>query len=167
MILSESFVGDNNATLKSIQHQLYAGLLFYLFDYPRRRFIEACKLLEQDLELAERLEVTSSFDHRVLQDAHDIIAARYRYIEEEAMQPPLFSFLPHYSNDPIENRWCEYFHREVQRLTAFNAFTRALVIAVACQNTEAGYCAERMLCEFLVVEYGMGVWAPQYADLYS
>jgi hypothetical protein len=166
MIICDVFAGDTNDALKTMQHDAYGKLIGYLFHYPRERFVKACNLLESELEIKNRLVEIDGFDLRVLQDCYDCIAAYYRYRIEDITQLELPGFLTKYRGDPIENKWYEFFHREVQRLTESDIFTRAIVIAVVCENTEAGYYAEQLLGKFIVSEYCMSDWAPRYAKSY-
>jgi hypothetical protein len=79
MIVGYAFPDDENKALKEVQFQLYGQILWRLFSKPRERYLDACRLVEVDTGLAARVRAMDSFDHRTLQDAHDLIAAWYRF----------------------------------------------------------------------------------------
>ena len=74
MLVGTEFPGDDNEVLKQVQHEAYGGILGYLFSRPRERYLSACDLLQVDTELADKVRPMETFDHRTLQDAHDLLA---------------------------------------------------------------------------------------------
>ena len=75
MWVGHEFAGDDNQTLKDVQFRLYSETLLRLFSGPRDRYLAASRLIQVDTELAVRVRAMDGFDHRTLQDAHDLIAA--------------------------------------------------------------------------------------------
>ena len=104
MIVGNSFKGDDNDTLKSVQHDLYWGLLPSLLEHALQKYREASEILGVRAELAGKITAISSFDHRVLQAAHDIIAAYYRfkYPDKEGQLILPFSHPDDGGKDPLE-----------------------------------------------------------------
>ncbi|MFH1562236.1 MAG: hypothetical protein ABIF11_02280 [Nitrospirota bacterium] len=80
MIVGENFLGDTDKILKNdVQHALYSTLVQYLFEFPKERFLKSAILLDFEPELVESVKNIKSFDHRIYQYAHDLIASYYRY----------------------------------------------------------------------------------------
>ncbi|MBI4595291.1 MAG: hypothetical protein HY730_02820 [Candidatus Tectomicrobia bacterium] len=79
MIVGESFQGDTDKELRGVQFELYWNLVVHLFEFPKERFLKSAILLGYDPELVERVKNIKSFDHRIYQYAHDLIATYYRY----------------------------------------------------------------------------------------
>lgn len=159
MIVAKVYSADNNETLKNVQHNLYMRLMPVIFQKPRERFLKAARLVEADPSFIKNLEKITSFDHRTLQNAHDIIAARYRYLKDDFGQMSLFCNLS--QEDRYRRDWSQWFHEEIDSLIDYDTFIRATVKAVAFQNSKQGYKAENDLGEFLVSYYSMGDWAFQ------
>ncbi|MDD2725633.1 MAG: hypothetical protein PHH59_16660 [Methylovulum sp.] len=63
------------------------------------------------------------FDHRVLQDVHDIIAATYRYRFDDGLQGDLFE-----SDDDLRKRylvgWAQWFFADLETLVNYPDFVR-------------------------------------------
>ena len=162
MIVGKVYSGDNNETLKWVQHDLYSQIMPEIFRRPKERFVKAARLVEYQQPLIDILKNITSFDHRVLQNAHDIVAARYRYLHDDFGQMLLFCNLS--QEDRYRRNWSQWFHKEIKVLTDYNNFTRAAVKAVAFENSKMGYAAKDNLENFLASYYSMGDWA--YHEFY-
>jgi hypothetical protein len=82
MWLGTEFPGDTNKLLKWVQHDLYWGMVVRLYTPPRDRYLDACRLIQTNTDLAIRLRSMECFDHRTLQDIHDLIAAWFRFTKD-------------------------------------------------------------------------------------
>jgi len=155
MIMRTAFPGDINHALIQVQHDLYNRLLWFVFQYPRDRYLQAIQLAGVDTELATRLRAIKSFDHRILQDAHDKIAEYYRFAYDAGPQP-MFPELTNGLSYPeqLATAWTQFFHEELKNLTEIDDFVRSVLTAVAYQNTETGDAAETLLRDFLQERYG-------------
>src|SRR4051812_9448622 len=80
------FPGDSNKLLQNVQFQLYGEMLLRLFSQPRDRYLDACRLIQIENDLASRLRSMKGFDHRTLQDIHDLIAAWFRFSQDNGGQ---------------------------------------------------------------------------------
>ena len=153
MIVGDSFAGDTNVKLMWIQHDLYRELVVYLFTQARERYSAAVRLVGVNTELRLRVATVEGFDHRVLQGAHDKIAAYYRFAHDPRGQMPLpFDGLPY--EEYLIGRWCSFFSQEVRRLVEIDEVSIAIITAVAYENTPRGYQAEDLLMEILTGRYG-------------
>lgn len=86
MIVGAMFEGDDHEPLQLQQHDAYQQALSIIVNEARRRLREAEALLgPTPLGNEVRLD---RFDHHVLQDAHDLLAAIWR-LEHGHLQPAL------------------------------------------------------------------------------
>ncbi len=79
MVISKCFNNDYDETLINVQFDLYFSLVRYFFELPKQRYLKSAELLKIKTSFVKKLRETSSFDHRVFQPVHDLIAAYYRY----------------------------------------------------------------------------------------
>jgi hypothetical protein len=86
MWVGTEFSGDTNQTLKDVQFRLYGEMLLRLYSRPRDPYLDACRLIQVKTDLATRLRSMDGFDHRTLQDIHDIIAAWFRFSQDDGGQ---------------------------------------------------------------------------------
>lgn len=153
MIVGSKFPGDDNDVLMWVQHDLYGSAVGRVFGACKERYMAAISLTGASTELAERIRDRSTFDHRVLQDAHDWIAARFRYVFDPAGQMPLpYDGLSY--KEYLGRCWSEFFPDEVRRLSEYDTFVLAVLTSVAYQNTDPGYQAEDALVAWLQDHYG-------------
>ena len=152
MIVTTCFPGDTNDILKWIQHDLYGESLSLLVLKCSIRYLAAISLVEKTTELWRQMVRMDGFDHRVLQDAHDKIAAYYRFAYNKSQMPLPFDPLPY--EERLLQDWREFFQVEVRQLAQDDRIVRAILTVVAYQNTPAGYEAERELMRLLDERYG-------------
>jgi hypothetical protein len=170
MIISSEFPGDNNDDLKWVQHDEYmkdCGVA-YLLRCAQERYGDAIRLLGVETDLWQQMRrhdelyypwsekvpqqlPIQMFDHRVLQAAHDEVAAVFRF-RNPALCTPLFP-LSEAGLKELTTLWLQFWTAEVNRLVKNNRVTLAVLQAVAYQNEELGYAAERELLKLLQAEY--------------
>ena len=165
MWVGYEFPGDINETLKLVQHGCYwekVGLLFYA---ARNRYVSACRFIGFETVVFKRIIKINGFDHRVLQRAHDKIAAYYRFAYDDGGQMTLFSleqpiqtYFPDSEKASYKAKlltgWSQFYHEEVKKLADDNAIAHAILNAVLYQNSPEGYEAEDRLIELLEYRYG-------------
>lgn len=149
MIVCKAFPGDDNEVLKWVQHDLYPSLVVFLFYYPAQRYIESARFLQLDSESVERINSMKGFDHRVLQDAHDIIAAYFRFTFDQASKVSLPVVELEYKESLKEN-WLKFFHRTSQELAKNDMVARTILQVVLNENSQIGYAAEETLGKLLL-----------------
>lgn len=152
MIVGGRFRGDRNESLMWIQHDLYSSLLGYLYHCSRDRYLRAARYVGVQTELAAIISEKEGFDHRVLQDAHDYIAACYRFSHDDGGQIPLGAE-PRQYDELLRGQWSSFFQEEARNLAEFDAISLAILGAVAYQNTEKGYDCEGQLLSLLKEHY--------------
>jgi len=163
MIGSTRFQDDNNNTLMLIQYELYWTLLPFLYQHTKSRYLHAARYIGVSTELSKRILHIEKFDHRVLQDAHDKVAAYFRYqfpdklgqIIIPAAIPDCVNLTPEEAvKEFLKREWCKFWYEEVRDLSMEPTIARATLTAIAYQNTEEGYEAEGLLLELLHDRYG-------------
>jgi hypothetical protein len=95
--------------------------------------------------------IIAGFDHRVLQFAHDTIAAWFRFCNPD-LWLPLFP-RDNVVKDVCRKEWRMFWKSEVKRLIDNDEFAIAILTAVAYQNREKGFAAERELIGLFRLEY--------------
>lgn len=148
MIVTSEFPGDDDSVLKRIQHDSYGPHVNELFRAARRRYLAAAELLEVEDELTQLFRVNLTFDHRALQYAHDLLAARFRYRTTDSAQPRLGED-PGTHQERLASEWDSWFSREVTERLEDPAFTRAVLTAAAFANQGAGTQAKALLARLL------------------
>lgn len=158
MIVGHAFYYDNNELLKSVQHDEYFTNVAKIFTAARRELERANEILTADLLIVEKVREVNTIDHRTLQDAHDILAATYRYHHDDGGQRTLL--------DPIiddrtkySTEWNLWFSKQIKILSKNPNFVRSSVESVVFANSHLGYMAERTLCQYLIFNYHMSSWA--------
>ncbi len=152
MIIGARFPGDENKTLMQVQHDVYMFTVGKLYDEALNRYLQAARPVGVETELTKRLRKRKGFDHRVLQDAHDHIAAYYRFrgcpveylILLQGSDPGL---------DAIKCHWQEYFAQQCWEIAQNDLAVIEILTAVAYENTEKGYEAEERLMAILKERY--------------
>ncbi len=167
MIICSAYPSDDNSYLKEVQHKLYLQLVQQLFAAARAELIRADEILDTKVLIAANVRAITSIDHRVLQDAHDIMAAAFRHSCDDGGQLRLLETEADRA-ERYRTAWLEWFETELEALAKMPRFVRSTVQAVVLANTELGYAAERDVGELLVARYGFQQWgsADGYAKRY-
>ena len=167
MWVGQNFAEDTNDTLKVVQHDLWfhrdgAHLEYgshntsscgFIFGYARDIYLQKWKAGPLFYPEIVGLKEKSSFDHRVLQYAHDLMAAYYRWLVRHEDVPALANTPQLYRRYLLE-RWVHYIQLEMNDLAdSSDDAIEAIVTAVVYENTEKGYKAEDKLCECLTQRY--------------
>lgn len=152
MIVSKCFPGDENRILKWIQHDHYGQMIGHLFVFAKTRYFRALQFVSVDTELAKKLRGKDSFDHRVLQEAHDIIAANFRFRFDPGGQM-ILPFEDMSYKEYLKNSWIKFSIEEGEQLAKDDITARMILTAVGYENTEIGYQAEKELEQNLIDRY--------------
>lgn len=171
MIITDCFQGDTNKALKKVQHDLYVrenafidlqGKAYSSIHYLYTSAVRALMFNTEGsnpMFFPEQDQITSidTFDHRCLQDAHDIIAAFYRWIHRYTA-PPVFASSPKDYKAYLLAQWKNYFTTEVTMITWQRLDVAELTIRAVLHSSLEGYSpdydSEESLTEFLHARYG-------------
>ncbi len=157
MIIGTAFRGDHEYRVMGVQHDIYPGRVSYLLHTARQVYLKAEAILGISTVPGILVPDADSFDHRVLQNMHDIIAASFRYYRANRLHPELP--FPGQEDDTkrIERLWDDYYTSEVRELMQSEPhLARAVVVAIAFENTDIGYAAE---------DTGQTILLNRYADI--
>jgi hypothetical protein len=157
MIITEIFEGDQNRVLKNIQHDEYGRSIGRMFESARSELIHADAVLATNLPIVEQAKAVKNFDHRVLQDAHDIIAAAYRFRHDDSCQLQLLESIDIQTIRYLRD-WTSWLGDQLEELVRRPLFVRATVEAVLFANTDIGCKAENRLCDSLLTHFSAGDW---------
>ena len=167
MFVGTNFIGDDNDALAWVQHDLWFGMKSS-YIWQGERGLPACNYLFEEARSAfllntapnplffperEKLPEIESFDHRVLQYAHSLIAAHYRWLHRNTKDRPAFAKDDDSYRRYLMENWIYYLRREVPSLVNNLEIAEAIVRMVALQNTQDGYDAEDRLAELLKTRY--------------
>ncbi|MDD4876414.1 MAG: hypothetical protein PHQ86_04700 [Dehalococcoidales bacterium] len=130
----------------NIQHDVYGDILRKLAKEAIARYDFAERLL--DIPTNNRLKL-NNFDHRIFQEAHDLIAAYFRY--KTYIHGGLFK--EEINRNDCINKWYEFFNNEVEELLTDLVFTRHIVFTILYQNTDKGYKSEDYINDALKLRY--------------
>ncbi|MDD5369408.1 MAG: hypothetical protein PHQ40_09995 [Anaerolineaceae bacterium] len=152
MNVGNSFDGDENDTLKWVQHDTYSETLWLLYRCAADHYLLNVRYTWEFPDFVPIIRNVNNFDHRVLQDGHDLIAGYYRFL-----------FCPRPSQLPFPQgfdpktyylqAWKAYYFQEVGLLGEQEEIAAAIVSAVAFENTPRGYTAEGQLHQLLCHRY--------------
>lgn len=152
MIVGTCFPGDDNDALKWVQHDAYGPVLHYWFERSRTRYLDAERLLNTRTALGERIAAIDSFDHRSVQDAHDVMAAHFRR-DIFTPQPDLFAPEAPRTTAYMADQWWEFVRKEVASLVNEPTITRLFLEACVRQRDSLGTGANAALTDALRARY--------------
>jgi hypothetical protein len=152
MIVSNYFDGDENDVLKWVQHDAYGDALTFMYRSAADRYLKDIRYTWVSPDFVPKIRHIDGFDHRVLQLAHDLVAAYYRFAFCSRLDK---LDLPEDFNDKeyYLGAWRAYYRQEMGLLAQKEEIAEAILIAVAFQNTDRGYAAEDKLQALLVDRY--------------
>lgn len=158
MIIGKSFENDDNDLLKCIQHDSYDHNLVLLFEVAREQYIIADLILQTNHPNISLLTKVNAFDHRTLQNAHDILAIVFRHRNQNLEQLELFDSAGNESSRYLR-LWSDWLRSELSSLKSEPAFVRNVIEAVIYSNKDKGYAAEDRLQRFLYCHYEVNEWS--------
>ncbi|MCX5688626.1 MAG: hypothetical protein NTV94_02320, partial [Planctomycetota bacterium] len=157
MIIRTDFEGDDNDELKDAQNRLYSWAIRWIVDQSWNfyRYAEEVRGTPEDeklpgLDWLAKLNA-SAFDHRVVQETHDILAAGYRQVHKMGEK----HWEDRGDTKALEAGWELCVRQEVQRWMADPFIVRAIVMATQYANKSEGLAAERTLARYLREMYGL------------
>ncbi len=90
-----------------------------------------------------------AFDHRTVQEAHDLMAADFR----RKAQAESGVFRDAIEDDEWRSQWIEHTKREIEAWAADPFIVRAIVLSTQYANKPEGLAAERTLARYLRTRY--------------
>ena len=164
MIVGSIFDGDVDKKLMWEQHDVYHRALGVIVTKCDHMAAFARKLLADDIHNGWGEHGTC--DHRTLQQAHDLIAAAWRY--RFAPSDRVFPFAeenPEFSADYSQmHGWLHWLNEEVDGWIDAPHLVRSVQLILTHQNDDAGYRAEDQLFKDLVRHFQDVPWKKMVLD---
>lgn len=141
MIIGSKFLGDEREAAKLVQHDMYWSCVGLIPIVAHRHWETAAAKGEVVSILGRLVDSNSPFDHRSLQEAHDLIAAQFRWLRAASLDGPVEE--PDRKRDlRIAGEWHTFLVLELEDLCKEPDFVHAVLQVVAMNNTQRGYEAE-------------------------
>lgn len=162
MILGASYAGDDEELMK-LQFGHYWDALPVLIDTISKSYRNACAISGTVVpECGWPAE--GGVDHRTIQGAHDVLAARWRHV----VSPPEPSYSFGSVTSPARPEltdWLNWLRAEIRSWAVDSPELISLCVRIfQNQNTDAGYEAERQLQALLRGRYSEIVWLHERAS---
>ena len=84
MLIADRFAGDSSFMQKH-QEEVYMRNVYTIFHKAKVAYLHALKVVNIDTQLGRDVFDRKSIDHRTMQDFHDMIAARFRYLNRHRL----------------------------------------------------------------------------------
>ena len=155
MWTGSKFFNDKNKRVMDIQFEYYRNIIFELvklsIDYQKT------KNLAQDNNITKIITKIDSYDHRVIQGTHDLLAAVYRFEEKK-------SNLDKIEDITIKENWELW----MKKWLSLNLdVVKQIIISISFENSELGYKAERK-AESLIIQKNMHIpWNDNLLKVYG
>ena len=163
MIVAPLFEGDDDDEVALKQHDVYGHALAVIVSTCNRhvRFARAV-LNDADHPGWGTVE---DFDHRTMQNAHDLLAAAWRFRHDFRQ-----SSLPFESENPrekVQTLWLDWLRREIADWTTKPGLVRSVQLVLTNQNKPAGYVAEGQLCLDILDWFSEVPWKPSLREAHE
>jgi hypothetical protein len=152
MIIGSNFPGDDNIAVMRVQYETFGELIGFLFSYSRERYLDAVRLVGKIDDVAVTVQAVTDFDRRILEAAHDRIAAYFRLIHPDltggdALRPGTTA------REEVSRKWRAFYHTEARQLALDDYAARAVLKAVVLQGTDTGRDYQGVLLDRLHDRY--------------
>lgn len=157
MIVASMFEGDADMAVAGKQHDVYRDALGLMID-TANRITRCAKYLLSDTQHETWGEITA-VDHRALQEAHDLLAAAWRFRHHtKQLEMPLDLDSQWRATTPLEHQWLSWLRRELETWVWSPDLVRHVQIILAHTNQAIGYVSESELCLALMDRFGDVPW---------
>ena len=146
MIVRSGYFKDDGADIEAQweQHAVYDAALRTIVTTCNRHTNFACSLLEDSRH--KTWGTIHCYDHRTLQDAHDLLAAAWRFQDGGNYRQGKLPFEGENPFDEVQVLWLDWLRHEVDGWTASPHLIRSVQKILSNQNKLLGYMAESKLC---------------------
>lgn len=148
MIVGRRFHGDSDAELMSLQHNYYEEVVASLASAATDQYFFSEALCGVRDELGGRLrDLDGLYDHRDLQETHDLVAAAFRH--QQQASPPAPALNP----EQHRTRWLAFANAEFAALLRAAPLCRLIVRSIAYHGSAIGTEAQEQLAAALRGRY--------------
>ena len=144
MVISGLFRNDNDEETMDRQHDVYHVALRIVVETTDRYAEFAKRLLGDERHDEWGIQDRSQFDHRTLQNAHDLLAAIWRY-KNESRRQLILSFPDNKAEESTETLWLRWLREELESWVERPDMIRHVQIILANQDGEAEFRSEKAL----------------------
>jgi hypothetical protein len=86
MLVFSYFDGDDNENLKDMQYEMYSYAISTIFEEVQQMYLyNSFSILYLSEEEIRKADEITRYDHRMIQTAHDVIAAVFRFRAQEGI----------------------------------------------------------------------------------
>lgn len=154
MILGAAFRGDTDRMLQRVQYENYRWAVDLILQAAWSRYQKAEEILGIRTGFP-RPPSPIDFDHGMLQAAHDILAATFRFSFPELRQRVLpFDELS--EADRLHREWRRWIREEVEEISSEGSSCRAILRAAVYSRTDPNRDEEGSIESLLVYRYFPG-----------
>lgn len=148
------FDGDVDMEVANKQHDVYGQALGIIV----RQCNQYAEFAQRVLDDADHSEwgTVESFDHRVLQDAHDLLAAAWRFRND--FRQSEMSFMDKNSLDEVQELWLDWLRHEASEWLHHPERVRWVQLILTNQNKPLGYIVEAQLALNIINEFSDVPW---------
>lgn len=140
-----------------MQADVYLRCIWAIFEAARSELIRASVVLGSNLPIIDDARKVNSFDHRTLQDAHDILAATFRYLHDDGGQFRILEDVES-QQERYLSAWIDWLYKQFEEIVTYRKFAMSIVECVVYANTELGYLAENRSCGILLNRFDAIDW---------
>ena len=152
MIVGGRYPGDS-VELSNRQQDVYHHALRKMIDGCRKQYAGPYSLAG----IERPTQSNGDVDHRTIQQAHDILAAAWRFVANPL--EPTFGFKRSDAADISMSGWLIWLEQEIASWASDADLVPTFRTILENQNEEAGYAAERRLAELLYARFHRVPWA--------
>ena len=163
MWVTPCFDGDVDMEVASKQHDVYGQALWII--------VKQCNLYAEFalrvLDDADHPEwgTVESFDHRTIQNAHDLLAAAWRF-RNDFRQSEL-PFVKKNSLDEVQDLWLDWLRNEIARWIDYPERVRWVQLILTNQNKQPGYVAEAQLALNIINGFAGVPWNQELREAHE
>ena len=154
------FEDDVDTEVAWKQHDVYSEALGIIVSRCNQ-YAEFARHLLDDADHPDWGTV-SSFDHRTLQHAHDLLAAVWRF--RNNLRQPGLPFASKDSLDKVQTLWLEWVRNEISGWIYCPERVRLVQLILTHQNEPPGYMAETQLSLDIMDGFPDVPWDPQWRE---
>ncbi len=162
MIVCSCFAGDEDMVLAWKQHDVYRQALGIIVS-TCNRYASFSKAVLADTCHDEWGE-TETFDHRVLQGGHDLLAAAWRYGHDSRQGVLPLEGAEHAPS--FESLWLEWLRTEVAAWIDEPRLVRSVQLTLTNQNQPIGYLAEAQMGVEIMSRFSKVPWNENLRNAY-
>ncbi|MGB3408800.1 MAG: hypothetical protein WBA67_15050 [Jannaschia sp.] len=161
MICAPAFDDDDADDLRTVQEDVYGTALRVIVTLCN----SASGRFRPDPEETRPTDwgKVERFDHRTLQNAHDLLAAAWRYRRKITLAPDR-SFWP---SQPPSSNWLSWLQAEIGAWQEQPHLVRGVLRILSHQNVKKGYAAEARLALDIMARFDRVPWHDRKRDAHE